>query len=312
MSVLKDKKNRPALLVAIVLSLAGNAFGQATRTWVSGVGDDVNPCSRTAPCKTYVGAFTKTAAGGEINAMDSGGFGSLSITKSITIDGTGTMASTLSSYANGIVVNVGPSDVVTLRNLSINGAGTGISGVRMISGGTLILENVEISGHTVRGIEFIPSAPATLIAKNVNIRNNGGGVLVKPGVGATASVELVDVLLARNASFGLRAEDNSTVSVRNSVAANNTNNGFLAISAGGPVQLTIRRTESTGHRNAGANSAGVQSNGGQAVVRLDSVMLVGNDLGVYIVNGGTVASWGNNCITGNGVNGAPNSALTPQ
>src|SRR3954470_15467436 len=96
----------------------------ATRTWVSGVGDDANPCSRTAPCKTFAGAISKTAAGGEIDVIDPGGFGTVTITKSITIDGQGTMASILASATNGINVNAGAGDTVILRNLSINGAGT--------------------------------------------------------------------------------------------------------------------------------------------------------------------------------------------
>jgi hypothetical protein len=65
------------------------AQAQATRTWVSGVGDDANPCSRTAPCKTFAGAISKTAPCGEISVLDPGGFGAVTITKSITINGTG-------------------------------------------------------------------------------------------------------------------------------------------------------------------------------------------------------------------------------
>src|SRR5205814_1796923 len=93
--------------------------GQATRTWVSGVGDDANPCSRTAPCKTFAGAISKTATGGEINVIDPGGFGALTITKGITIDGNGTFASILAAATTGITVNAGTADVITLRNLSI-------------------------------------------------------------------------------------------------------------------------------------------------------------------------------------------------
>src|SRR5205807_5391143 len=72
-------------IAAFMLAVASMAQAQATRTWVSGVGDDVNPCSRTAPCKTFAGAISKTAIGGEINCIDSGGFGSVTITKAITI-----------------------------------------------------------------------------------------------------------------------------------------------------------------------------------------------------------------------------------
>src|ERR671927_1009604 len=128
------------IFIAIVLVsiFSVPAFAQATRTWVSGVGDDVNPCSRTAPCKTFAGAISKTAAGGEIDALDPGGFGAVTLTKSILIDGTtgAGFGSILASGVNGVNVNdsatASPNTIaVTLRRLSINGAGTtlGVNGI---------------------------------------------------------------------------------------------------------------------------------------------------------------------------------------
>src|SRR6266446_2423800 len=109
-----------ALAIAIFMfAFASMAQAQATRTWVSGVGDDVNPCSRTAPCKTWAGAISKTANCGEIDALDPGGFGAVTITKSITLDGTGTLASILGSSTNGININVASTDIVTIRGLTI-------------------------------------------------------------------------------------------------------------------------------------------------------------------------------------------------
>src|SRR5438105_15466211 len=118
----------------ITLACAAAAHAQATRTWVSGVGDDVNPCSRTAPCKTFAGAISKTADKGEIDCIDPGGFGTVTITKNITIDGNGTFASILAAGTNGVNVNDSASGapnskIVRLRNISINGAGTGLVGI---------------------------------------------------------------------------------------------------------------------------------------------------------------------------------------
>src|ERR1700681_4525125 len=93
-------------VLVIVLTAASLSQAQATRTWVSGVGDDVNPCSRTAPCKTFAGAISKTSMGGEIDALDPGGFGTVTISKSITIDGTGTLGSILAAGATGININI--------------------------------------------------------------------------------------------------------------------------------------------------------------------------------------------------------------
>src|SRR5579864_6919239 len=122
---------RTMKIFAVVLLWAGLAGAQASRTWVSGVGDDANPCSRTAPCKTWAGAISKTAPGGEMDALDPGGFGALTITKAITIDGGGgQVASVLVSGTNGINVQAGASDTVILRNLRFDGlANSGLSGI---------------------------------------------------------------------------------------------------------------------------------------------------------------------------------------
>ena len=131
---------------------------QATRTWVSGVGDDANPCSRTAPCKTFAGAISKTAAGGEIDALDPAGFGAVTVTKSITLDGGGgQVASILVSGTNGVSVQAGANDVVTIRNLSFNGIGSGLNGIRFVSGKALHIEHCSIRALPI--MESISSPP---------------------------------------------------------------------------------------------------------------------------------------------------------
>src|SRR6185503_14478584 len=144
---------RALSVVAFSLALAPLAQAQATRTWVSGVGDDANPCSRTAPCKTFAGAISKTAAGGEIDCLDPGGFGTVTITKSITIDGTtgAGFGSILAAGTNGVNVNDSATAtpntiIVMLKNLSINGASTGFDGVRFTSGKQLFIEGCHIFG----------------------------------------------------------------------------------------------------------------------------------------------------------------------
>src|SRR6266850_5078102 len=136
--------SRVLTLVVFVSLFALTARAQATRTWVSGVGDDVNPCSRTAPCKTFAGAISKTFINGEIDCLDPGGFGAVTVTKSITLDGSGTFGSILASGTTGVIINIAtnvndPLRTVTLRGLSINGAGssgavgtrTGINGINV-------------------------------------------------------------------------------------------------------------------------------------------------------------------------------------
>lgn len=158
-------------------------MAQATRTWVSGVGDDANPCSRTAPCKTLAGAISKTATGGEINILDPGGFGAVTITKSITIDGGGVIGSILSSATNGIIINA-PDGLVTIRNFSINGAGStlGINGIRVIAVKKLIVENCILTNFSANGIDVNTTSAADIAISNVTIHNASAGIsIVGPG-----------------------------------------------------------------------------------------------------------------------------------
>jgi hypothetical protein len=159
-----------------VVLRAASAHAQAIQTWVSGVGDDANPCSRTAPCKTFAGAISKTAAGGEIDCLDPGGFGAVTITKSITIDCGGTFGSVLAAGTNGINVN-GSGITVNLRGLSINGVGTGLIGINFINGNSLTVTNVNImnfnSGSAI-GILFAPNTANAILEVNKSVVTSNG------------------------------------------------------------------------------------------------------------------------------------------
>jgi hypothetical protein len=174
------------ILVMCMSAVSMIAMAQATRTWVSGVGDDANPGSRTAPCKTFAGAISKTAAGGEINVIDPGGFGAVTITKSITIDGGGVSASILSSGTTGIIINA-PNAEVTIRRLSINGAGTGISGIRIIAAKKVTIEDCYIANFLQKGIEVNTSAVFTVVVNNVTIHNTGDGISITGPSSSTGS-----------------------------------------------------------------------------------------------------------------------------
>jgi hypothetical protein len=284
----------------------------AIRTWVSGLGDDANPCSRTAPCKTFAGAISKTAAGGEIDVIDPGGFGAVTITKAITIDGNGTFASVLGSGTNAVIVNAGAGDVVTLRNLSIDGGGTGLDGVRFVAGAALHIENCVIFNFSQRGVAFVPAAVSRLFIKDSIIRNNnnpsgGGGVLVQPAASGTAQAFLDGVRLEGNL-FGVFAADRSTVAVRNSVAVGNSNSGFTAGSTAVAVVLNLEGCL-VSENNAAPGTTGVLSAGAAATVRLSNVTVVNNSVGLSSVTGGNIVSFGNNRIAGNATDGSPTVTL---
>src|SRR3954470_6091705 len=153
-------------LVLIALAVPTSASAQATRTWVSGVGDDANPCSRTAPCKTFAGAISKTANGGEINCIDPGGFGGVTITKSLTIKCHYTEGGVLVSGTNAIVVSAAATDKVTLKGLDINGTGVGapvsLVGVKVLSARAVHIIDSEVYQFKA-GISVQPTTANTRV-----------------------------------------------------------------------------------------------------------------------------------------------------
>jgi Right handed beta helix region len=220
-------RSSSALIIAAValLGVCGSpAHAQSTRTWVSGVGDDANPCSRTMACKTYAGAISKTAAGGEISTLDPGGFGSFTITKSISVAAAGVEGGILVAGGTGIIINAGATDVVHLDGLFFEGTGNGLSGIRILAAGAVHIRNCAIRGFQGApglGIEIAATATTQVFISNCAITKNSGGVLVKPNGGA-AQVFLDRVQVAGNTGSGIRAEGASAVvRLNNSVVFGN-------------------------------------------------------------------------------------------
>jgi hypothetical protein len=317
---------RTTALVIAVLSVCFLGFWTdtasaqgATRTWVSGVGDDANPCSRTAPCKTFAGAISKTAPGGEIDALDPGGFGTVTITKAITLDGGGgQVASILSSGVNGIVVSAQPGDVVILRNLRINGAGTtlGVNGIRFLSGGALHVENCDIFGFSNDGIDIFPSNASQVFIKGTTLNNTNGGVQVRSNGSGNVSAALEGVLMNGNSAFGLKADGSGGsgaihVSMSNSQASANANNGVNAVSGPGAVNVLINRSAIVNNGTNGLQANAV--NGSTARIQVGSSSLTGNNVAANPVNGGLVQTYQNNEVAGNlSVDGTFSGPIGPQ
>ena len=300
---------RRTLTLALLLGTTTLAEAQASRTWVSGVGDDVNPCSRTAPCKTFAGAISKTATNGEINVLDPGGFGTVTITKSISIIAEGNTGGILASLTNGVIVNA-PGAVVVLRGLDINGFGNGLNGIRFLAGASLTVENCQIYGFTGKGIDMVPNSAARLLVSDTVIRNNvglnAGGILLAPTLTGSVAATLERVRMERN-RFGLRVEDRARATVRGSTASSNDTNGFRAVSAGDVAQITIDDTVASDNNTA----IGAQG-GANATVRMSHMVVTSNGTGLSATGGAAIISYGNNRIADNTVDGAPTSTIGEQ
>lgn len=315
MSHRKSALQSSLIMLVLLLLASGSAFAQATRTWVSGVGDDANPCSRTAPCKTWAGAISKTAAGGMINCLDPGGFGAVTITKSITISCKHVEGSALASSTNGIIVNGAGIDVV-LRGLDIDGSPTtspGLNGIRFIQGGSLIVEDCVIRDFKAaspngNGIIVLNSSlVAEIHVLNSNITGNGvgtggSGIQIAPSGTGGANVTITNSVFSNN-TVGVRADSDATsgaidVTVTDSTAAGAPYHGFVVLGNGGPIRMMLNRV--TAANNLGE---GVRSVGAGAVVRIGSSVVTGNGIGL-VASGGLLQSYGNNQVNGNTSDGS--------
>jgi hypothetical protein len=289
-----------------IVAFATPGLAQATRTWVSGVGDDANPCSRTAPCKTFAGAISKTAIGGEINVLDPGGFGGVTINKAITISAEGVEAGVLVAGTNAIVINAPAGDTVVLRGLDIYGTGTGLVGIKFNTGAALHVENCTIRDFNSAsgiGIQFAPSTSALLFVSNTIVAHNKTNGIQIQAVGAiSVRASLVRVQAVQNQSgIGISGTGGTgggiTVEIKDSVLAGNSNTGVVAATPAGGAQLNVMidNTALTGNLTVGA-----QADGAAAAVRISQNTIMGNVTGLLQANGALLQSLGNNAVTGNG------------
>lgn len=303
---MKKVLNLLAVLV-FTCAFASLAQAQATRTWVSGVGDDANPCSRTAPCKTFAGAISKTADCGEIDALDPGGFGAVTITKSITIDGTGTMAGILASLTTGVIINAPSDKVITLRGLSINGACNGIRGVNILQAKTVNIEDCVIFRFAGDGITASDATSGlNLHVRNTVIRDNtGDGINVLSSAASIDRVTLDNVRISGNAN-GIHARSGATVSAHNSVFSANTGVGVFADNTvvGSFAVIRVRESQITG--NGTGVRAGSATGQATSLVEISQNLInfnIGNGVSVVGAPNAIIETFQNNDIQGNGPGG---------
>lgn len=293
-------------IMAFTLMISTGAQAQATRTWVSGVGDDANPCSRTAPCKTFAGAISKTAIDGEIDALDPAGFGAVTITKSITISGAATgEAGILASLTTAVIINIqatSGSNTVELRNISMNGAGNGINGVRVVGPGVanlaVLIENCVIFGFRAtgagqgRGISDERTSAGTLSVQNTLVKNNFGSGIVAIGANGPKTT-LNDVQSIKNGGAGVVSSGSGRRTIaRNCVANSNGVAGYLAENS-----ATFDVIDSM----AAYNQNGLESDAA-AEVRASRSTITRNTTNGLLLGGGTILSYGTNEVAGNAGN----------
>ena len=318
---------RIALVGAIVVAAAGYAApasAQATRTWVSGVGNDADPCSRTAPCRTFAGAIIKTAPGGEINCLDPGGYGGVTINKSLSIVCDYTEGGSLVAGAgvNGITINAAATDSVFLSGIDFHGAITATNGIRYLVAASVHVQNSIIRRFNASnglGINFAPSGNSQMTVVNTSIANNGsgatgGGILVRPTGTGSARLTLQEVRLQNNANEALRIDttgstgSGATVMIERSQFLGSTN-GITAATPAATPPVQVMLTDSLIALNGGS---GINATGAGTVMRVGNTTITGNNVGVTIAAGATVNTYEDNRLDGNAANGVFTAPAIPK
>jgi hypothetical protein len=272
------------------------------RTWVSGMGTDGGACTRAAPCKTFAFALTQTAAGGEIDVLDPAGYGTVTITKAISIvnDGVGVAAIGASS-GNGITINAGPTDSVHLRGLTIEGIGGAVDGIQFNAGGNLAIENCVVRGFTNAGISISPSTSSSFVVSNTIASNNGGaGIFVEPN-GSAAVTGVLSEVKANNNGIGITVIVGSktlgasgNITIVDSEASNNSG-GLQVSSLSGTAATAVMLRNVVASNNINFGLGAVVN----AILRVAHSVVTGNGVGVITTFGGIINSYGDNDIDGN-------------
>lgn len=302
-------------VLALMVSMTPPAAEAAARTWVSGSnGNDSNPCTRAMPCATFITAYSQTDAFGEINCIDQGNFGVLTITKSITISCDEATAGVLFQFN----VFAGASDVVRLRGIDFNGLGTSDNtenGIHFYGAGTLHVERCLIHGfNTGFGIKFEPVGSAALFVEDTLISDNGGAsgggnIQVAPSTGASLVNVVLNNTRLKGGGAGLQVSNNASTTIHadieDSLASGGAGDGFQATTAGG--RLTMIIAHSVASNNA---LVGVEADGSNTELHIANSRVFGNGTGIVGAAGATLRSYGNNEINLNGHNGTPLSQTT--
>jgi len=284
-----------------VIFLASGASGQAQRTFISGLGNDGNPCTRTAPCRTFGQAILGTNAGGEVIVLDSAGYGPFAINKSISIIASPGAYAGISVFSgDGIDIVAGTLDTVILRGLTVNNQGSQGNGIRFVTGGRLHIETCVVSGFAATGNAGVrcDGTAGKLEMMDSIVRGNSIGISIQ---GASALLD--QVRMEANVFEGLFAGDGAKVTVRNSVASHNGAGGFFAISEfmGGAAELTIESCVASNNGGAGIRAESIST--GVATVRVSNSTITDNVVGLENVGSpATLLSLGNNIVEGNGTN----------
>jgi hypothetical protein len=291
-------------LIALLAAEPARALNAVTFVKSTGSGTD---CTLVAPCSFFAAALAATIDGGEIHCLDSGAIPGANITKSVTIDCAG-----FATVTNGFAI-ISPGIVVTIRNITMNGADGSLGGIDFVSGAALLVENCVIENYTGQppyvGIRFRVSDPgAKLVVTDTVVRNNGktsagGGIVINPASGGSAQIVLNRVIVDKNI-FGIVADGTGStgginMTITDSVSSGNLNDGIIATtpSGGAPIGVMVTNSKSAN------NGIGIRSIGPNVTVRVGDSTVAGNSTGLSHSGGSALLTFGTNKVRANATDG---------
>jgi len=310
-----------AAIVAVALAGTDPAVAGGQRSFVSTSGSDNPACSVGFPCRTFGAAVTATSPSGEVIVLDSGGYGPVTITQSISIIAApGVYAGVSVASGAGINITTASTDSVTLRGLTINNTGSGTHGIGFFGDGRLQVDDVNVSGFSVEGLIFTPATGGDLVVQRSSFFGNGWGIVVTPT--GTAKAVIDRVATHHNAQSGVQVGEGADVVVRNSVASNNNQGVWCYGFAGGTTGTCSVESSDVSHNGVGVlagvfagtgtiavsnsvltqNANGISTQQG-GIVTLAGTSVTRNTNGIVYSGTGVADSQGNNLISGNGSNG---------
>jgi hypothetical protein len=302
------QRRKTFLVLFVLMAIAANAAAQS-RVFVSAAhGDDLNACTIAAPCRSFARAITIVADGGEVLAVDSGGYGPVSISQPVSVvapPGVEASITASGNGQNGVEVTVpSPGTVVVLRGLSLFGLGTGNNGIQSGNTFALIVDSCNITGFAQNGISMSVTSLSTVAVTNSSILANGNaGIITTGALQNEVRFDIDHTHFEGNVLYGLFAQNGSRGTIRDSRISGSQHGIDVSATAAMIVFLQIENCTIT--RNfEGITASAPAANGGTTTVRVSNSLIANNSTGIHSLDAvAHIYSRSNNTLIDNGSDG---------
>jgi hypothetical protein len=234
----------PFAFVAAILAgavFAAPAYAQRDRVFVASYGSDSNPCTYGSPCKTFQQAVNVVAVNGEVTAIDSAGFGPVTINQSVSITSPNGVEAGIAAPAGQAAITIMGGSNVWLRGLTLEGANSAGVGIYGTAVGLLSIDNCIIRDYASEGIELSSIDTTEVTITNSRISHAPYGIYVTTPSNGQAFLTLDNVVVTSSTTGLFEATSGAIVyvSVSNSDFSHNANAIAISGASGLPATLYL-------------------------------------------------------------------------